>query len=442
MKLYVYLPVAVHPEPRKALLISYGVGSTAKALTDTESFEVIDAVDISRDILEMSSVVFPDSGDNPLNDPRVRVHIEDGRYFLKTTDQSYDLITGEPPPPNIAHVVNLYTREYFQLMRDRLNDGGFVTYWLPLHSLGDGSARAVIRAFLETFPDASLWHGRYEDLMLVGSRNATGPVSTDRFRQQWEEPHLASELKTLGLEEPEQLGALFIGDADYLRRLTRDDPPLVDDYPKRILPDAAPGTGSGALYDAFTDVAAARGRFAESDLIQRFWPGALLEETLPYFEFQGIINGLIGPPTHPLDKGLADLQHLLTGSTLTAPTLWYMGSSGDVLAVLEALGPDESDDPVGQYHIAAGLLSQRRFEEALEPLQNAEGNPALFAASRMLRIYLLCRLNRLEDARGLARETHPILQQDSRVDGWWDFLSDTYGIDPRVAEELEEALRG
>ncbi|HEX9710108.1 MAG TPA: fused MFS/spermidine synthase, partial [Candidatus Thermoplasmatota archaeon] len=139
MKLYVYLPVAIHPEPRRALLVSYGVGSTAKALTETRSLEEIDVVDISKDVLGTSSVVFPDPDENPLHDARVTVHVEDGRYFMRTTEKTFDLITGEPPPPQIANVVNLYTREYFALMRDRLREGGFVTYWLPLHSLSDRS---------------------------------------------------------------------------------------------------------------------------------------------------------------------------------------------------------------------------------------------------------------------------------------------------------------
>jgi predicted membrane-bound spermidine synthase len=431
MKLYVYLPVAVHREPRKALLISYGVGSTAKALSDTRWFETIDVVDTSRDILEMSSVVFPDPAMTPLNDPRVTVHIEDGRYFLKTTDQAYDLITGEPPPPPIANVVNLYTREYFQLMYDRLNEGGFVTYWLPLHSLDDESAKTVIKAFLEIFPDASLWHGRYEDLMLVGTRNAGSPVSVDWFRQQWQEPYIAEEMKAIGFERPEQLGALFIGDAAFLRNLTRGHPPLVDNFPKRILSDSPLGTGSSNLYRSLTDTDAARARFAESDLIQRLWPQPLIDETLPYFEFQRIINGLIGLSGHPLDKGIADLHLVLTRSTLTAPTMWYLGSSPDALAVLDSLKPDEREDPVRQYHIAVGLVSERRFEEALEPMHTAEGNPNLFSTARMMRIYLLCLLNRVDEARWLARDTYPILQQDSRVESWWDLLGNHYGVDPR-----------
>ena len=111
--------------------------------------------------------------------------------------------------------------------------------------------------------------------------------------------------------------------------------------------------------------------------------------------------------------------------------MWYMDSSSDAQRALETLNPEERDVPAGQYHIAAGLVSERRFEQALEPLHKAEGNFGLFPAARMFRIYVLCLLQRMDEARWLARDTYPILQQDSRVEGWWDFLADTYGIDPR-----------
>jgi len=431
MKLYVYLPVAVHPNLRRALLISYGVGSTAKALTETSSFQEIEVVDISRDVLEMNSIVFPDPKENPLNDPRVRVHIEDGRYFLQTTDQAFDLITGEPPPPQVATVVNLYTREYFQRMYDRLNEGGFVTYWLPLHSLSDGSAKAIIKAFQEVFPDASLWHGRREDLMLVGTRNAQGPVSADWFERQWREPRIAEEMKALGLERPEQLGALFIGDAQYLRELTRDAPPLVDNFPKRILSDSPLGQGSSKLFLTLLDTKKARERFIASPLIERLWPEPLIERTVPYFEHQRLVNNLLDLSGPPLAKSTRDLHVLLTQTTLTAPILWYMGTTSDVQRTMETLSQEEQALPIWQYQLGARLFSERRFEEALDPLRKAEKRPALFATARLFRIYALCLLRRLEEAGRLATETHDALGRDSRFDPWWDFLAATYRVDAR-----------
>ncbi len=431
MKLYVYLPVALHPDPRRALLISYGVGSTAKALTETAALESIDVVDISRDVLEMNAIVFPDPAENPLNDPRIRVHIEDGRYFLQTTDRTFDLITGEPPPPQIATVVNLYTREYFQLLYDRLHDGGFVTYWLPLHSLSDGSAKGIIRAFCDVFPDASLWHGWREDVMLVGTRHAPGGVSTGWFERQWRTPRVAAEMKALGVETPEQLGALFIGDIHYLREMSADALPLVDNFPKRILTDSALGQGSSDLFRTFTETEGARRRFVESPLITRLWPAPLIERTVPYFEVQRIVNDLITLSGHPLDKSVEDLHFLLTRTTLTAPVLWHLGTTSDVQRGLGTLSPDELALPTWQYHLGAGFFSERRYEDALEPLRRGEARPDLYISARLFRIYALCLLQRPEQARRLAREAYPIVASESRLQAWWDFLARTCRVDPR-----------
>ncbi len=432
MKLYVYLPVAIHPNPTDALLISYGVGSTAKAMTDSETFERIDVVDISKDILEMNSVVFPDTSENPLYDPRVNVHIEDGRYFLQTTEETYDLITGEPPPPEIAEVVNLYTREYFQLMYERLEQGGIVTYWLPLHGLSDRSAKSIIRAFADVFTDASLWHGWREDVMLVGTRGAEQyPVSVEWFERQWRQPLIANEMKSVGLEEPEQVGALFIGDYDFLERLTEGIPPLVDNYPKRILADSVLGQGGSVLYASLKDTEAARQRFSTSELIRDLWPDPLIERTVPYFEYHGIIEDLIDLVGHPLTKDLDDLHTIMTETSLTAPALWFLGSVSDVQAGLDHLTPEERALPVWQYHIGAGLLSERNYLEAAATLRRAEENQDLFAAARLFRVYALCLAGQREAAAELLQDAYPNLSQDPHLERWWVFLYDTFGIDPR-----------
>ncbi len=427
MKLYVYLPAAVHPRLKSALLISYGVGSTAKALTETSTLESLDVVDISRDVLEMNSVVFPDSADSPLRDPRVRVHIEDGRYFLQTTDRHFDLITGEPPPPQIATVVNLYTREYFQLAHQRLNEGGFVTYWLPLHSLGDGSARAIIKAFLQVFPDASLWHGRLEDVMLVGSRQATGPVSLDWFERQWKDPRIAGEMKALGFEQPEQLGALFIGDADYLRELTRDTPPLTDDFPKRILSDTPVGVTINPLFTKLQDSRSAQDRFTASPLIRRLWPEPMIGRTGPYFELERIANNLL-VTTAPVYRDPADLHRVITGTTLTAPVLWFMGTTSDVQRAIGTLSPEQRSQPIWQYQLAAGYLSERKFGEALEPFRQAEQRPALFATARLFRIYALCQLRRTQEALPLMAELRSQQGTQPWFERWRAFLGQSCGI--------------
>ena len=430
MKLFVYLPVAVHPDPRSALLISYGVGSTARAFTDTGSLQSIDIVDISRGILEASRVVYPDPKENPLFDPRVRVHVEDGRYFLQTTDRTFDLITAEPPPPGQAGVVNLYTREYFQLIYDRLAAGGIATYWLPLHDLSEVSAKSILRGFGEVFEDCSLWNGSGLDLMMVGTRNAPGPVSGAHFRAQWQDPVVGPELRELGLERPEQLGALFIGGAEFLRKLTSDTPPLVDDYPKRVrAPSSYPG-GPNPVYRRWRNVNAAAERFRKSPLIARLWPQPMREATLEYFRHQGLINQSVYVPVVDLDRQIEGLHAVLSETDLRTPVLWALKSDADIQRVMDRLGPADRLRPELQFHLGAHLLAERRYAEAVEPLRRAEAHRQLRRDAFRLRVYALCQARRQIEAEQLARRRYDLAGSPHPLPTFWTWMTETFGLDP------------
>jgi predicted membrane-bound spermidine synthase len=372
MKLYVYCPVALRPDPRTALLISYGLGNTAKALTDTPSLERIDVVDISREILELSRIVFPEPGADPLSDPRVHVYVEDGRYFLETTRERYDLITGEPPPPKNAGTVNLYTREFFQLVYDRLAPGGVHTYWLPVHNLLESDTRSIIRAYCDVFADCSLWMGHGLDWMLVGSREAAGPPSEEAFARQWEDPVVASELRALGLELPEQLGALFLADARSLAPIMGDASPLVDDFPKRLANRLVETTSPS--YFRWMDAGPARDRFRDSEFVRRAWPDGLRRRTLPYFELQDLLNrislGLSGPGAG-VDEHLKRLHALQTGTPLRTLVLWELGSDHDRLRNARRAAARGARDGEVLRTLGLGALADREFDEAARHFRSA-----------------------------------------------------------------------
>lgn len=264
MRLFAYAPLALRPSSERALLISYGIGVTAKALTESESLQLIDVVDISRNIVDLSRQVRIFAEPHPLTDTRVRVHIEDGRFFLQTTDERYDLITAEPPPPKNAGIVNLYTREYFQLLHDRLAPQGIATYWLPVYQLDEREAKSVTRAFCLAFSDCSLWTGAGLEWMLMGTRGLEGPVPLVRA---WRE--LGTGLATIGVERPEQLGTLFLADAAFLETWTENAPPLEDDHPHRIRAGLRYRSEDGGpdpeVYRRLMRAEATRERFRRSD---------------------------------------------------------------------------------------------------------------------------------------------------------------------------------
>jgi hypothetical protein len=416
------------------------VGNTAKALTDTKGIETIDVVDISPDILEMNDNVYSRETEQPLQDPRVRVHVEDGRFFLQTTDRRFDLITGEPPPPGVKGVVNLYSREYFRYLRDRLAEGGIVTYWFPLHSLSEVSAKSVLRAFCDVFQDCSLWNGAGTDLMLVGTRYARGPASEEQFVRQWNDPVVAPEMRALGFEKPEQLGALFVGDAEYLRNLTRDSRPVTDNFPKRILSPIRSVGEKDLIFRSLTDVNASRERFRQSDRIRTLWPERILQASLPYFEVQGILNEFLYGEEMNSDKAIGKVHYLLTRTSLRAPSLWLLGSSPDVQRVVEEMDETQRSRPEVQFHLGIRQLSERNYSAAAKLLGRAEESPGLRQDAFRYRVYAMCMAGERDQAqRRLAsifqQEGEPLQKMDVtqpdrfQLPPFWVWMKKRFGVD-------------
>ena len=337
MKLYVYLPVALNPDIKDALLISYGVGSTAKALTDSGELERIDIVDISEDILEMSSIVYP-GDDNPLLDDRVTVHIEDGRFFLNTTTNHYDLITSEPPPPKLAGVVNLYSEEYFRLIRERLNPGGYASYWLPVQQLEPTDMLAITRAFCGAFDDCSLWSGGGLEWMLLGSNEAGMQSDAIRMAEQWRDPVVNAELVALGFESAAQLGSLFMADADLLAELTADVAPVTDNHPSRISSRLVNDISYNEFYDMLMDESQRVERFRRSKLINTLWPEELRRESERYFPYERLIRHHLTGNNYrqPTDTYAWEaVDELLTNTSLTTLPLWLLGSDHATQRIIE-----------------------------------------------------------------------------------------------------------
>ena len=423
MNVFVYLPVALHPSPKRALLISYGLGSTAKALTDTASIESLDVVDISRDILEMGRIVFPAPGEYPLDDPRVKVHVEDGRFFLLTTDRRYDLITAEPPPPKNAGVGNLYSREYFQLVHDRLAEGGFASYWLPVYQLEPAESEAVIRAFCDAFDDCSLWTGYGLEWILLGSRGATQPPGLEGFTRQWSDPAVGPTLRALALERPEQLGALFLADASELRRITGKTPPLDDDHPHRIAPREPAFIHRS--YVEFMETRRAREGFAASPFIRRMWPSELKDPTLVAFRWQAWLNRFAVQSFGWPKPTLRELAECLTGSPLRTLPLWILESSVAEQGIAERAARRGVDDPRLHELFGARALVDRDYAAAAERFGRARPDRADAERIAELRALAYCLVHDTRNASAAvesARALHPKEADD------WRWLSGYCGV--------------
>jgi predicted membrane-bound spermidine synthase len=434
MRLFAYWPMLLHERPlRSALVLCYGVGVTAGAVADIDALSSIDVVEISRDIIAMSDLIYPPNR-HPLHDRRMELHIEDARQFLQLTAKRYDLITGEPPPPLAPGAVNLYTRDYFSLVHDRLAEGGIATYWLPIAGDGAYEVAPIIRAFCDVFDDCSLWNGTLFDWMLVGTRHASGPVPEGSFAAKWRDPVLAARLREVGFEMPAQIGAAFLGDARYLHQLTADTPPLSDGHPQRLLPPMArrllldaphgPDPQFMRVFREVIDPGRARAAFKASDFIRRLWAPALAEQTLPFFDAQRIINRVMWEGANPL-RYIEELDGMLTNGPLERLPLWSMGSNDALQRAADA--GDASLDVSGMIEYQHGLhaLAARQYSTASANLAAADGRGLGAPTLRPLLAYALCRAGELDAAKRLARSAS-IRNADERH--FWSWLASTFHL--------------
>ena len=204
-----HVPILMHPAPRSALVIGMGAGTTLGGITAHEDLEAIALAEIEPAILG-AEPHFAEANGRPLSDPRLRVYLEDGRNFLKTTSRRFDVITADPIHPWTRGSGYLYTEEYYRLAASRLETGGVMCQWLPVADLTPEDFKSVVATFAKVYPHTMLWHST--SAVLIGSNE---PLETTIE---------ALEARLSQTRVQAQLGRLGLGDAyAFLGELQLDD---------------------------------------------------------------------------------------------------------------------------------------------------------------------------------------------------------------------------
>src|SRR5258706_2232969 len=144
--------------PRHVLVIGFGSGMTASALTRYPELERLDCVEIEPAVMGAAGLL-TQLNRNVLQNSRVHITIDDARNFLFTTRERYDLIVSEPSNPWIAGIATLFTREFYRAAQAHLARGGVFVQWVQAYSLFPEDLRMVLSTFLSQFQAATLWHG-------------------------------------------------------------------------------------------------------------------------------------------------------------------------------------------------------------------------------------------------------------------------------------------
>ncbi|MBM3769726.1 MAG: methyltransferase [Acidimicrobiia bacterium] len=175
-----HLTTIVPKEARSVLVIGCGAGVTAGAVSVSPKVERVTIAEIEPLVPAVVSRHFAAVNHDVLRNPKVRVHIDDARHFLATTDEQFDAITSDPLDPWVKGAAALYTKEFFELAKSRLKPGGVMTLFVQLYESSPEAVKSEIATFFEAFPHGLIFgntfDGRAEDTVLVG---ATEPLSVD-----------------------------------------------------------------------------------------------------------------------------------------------------------------------------------------------------------------------------------------------------------------------
>ncbi|MCH8804483.1 MAG: fused MFS/spermidine synthase [Planctomycetes bacterium] len=226
--LLAHLPALLSPGERSACVIGLGSGITLGSLARHASFERIDCIEISGEVVKAAAYFAPFNYDVlERNDPRVHLYRGDGRNHLLLSDHKYDLITSEPSNPWIAGVSNLFTREFFELCQARLTDEGRLCVWLHAYRISYDDFRMVVRTLHEVFDDVSVWETDADYLMLASRSSSPLPLESivDRMRQ----PGVKHDLFRIGQAQAGELLGRYVTSGGALREWAASAPVHTDD---------------------------------------------------------------------------------------------------------------------------------------------------------------------------------------------------------------------
>ena len=182
------VPLLHLPSRRHALLIGLGSGVSARVTRDS-GFASVDVVELSADVALLAARHFGGINGEVLADPRVQLHVGDGRNFLALTKAQFDFIGLEVSSIWFAGAASLYNREFYELAQRRLSDHGVLQQWVQLHRLTPRDLATIMLTARSVFPEVYLYEvGRQGVLIACASdcpplaRNLALPPGTQTAR--------------------------------------------------------------------------------------------------------------------------------------------------------------------------------------------------------------------------------------------------------------------
>ena len=199
---FALVPMLFAPKHDDALVIGLGTGRTAR-IVEAMGFGSVDVAEIAPGIVDGATRFFPHINGSVLGKPNVKLILEDGRNSLLLHPKKYDLITIEISSVWFAGATNLFSREFYALVRSRLKPGGVFQQWLQLHHIGESEIETVLVSLKSELSEVSFWVVGGQGLLVASDRpQAVQPaffdgLSRNAERIGWKRDDLATKVREL-----------------------------------------------------------------------------------------------------------------------------------------------------------------------------------------------------------------------------------------------------
>ena len=202
---------------RSVVVIGCGAGVTAGAVSIDPRVERVTIAEIEPLVPEVVSTHFAEHNFNVVKNPKVQIRIDDARHFILTSKEKFDAITSDPLDPWVKGAATLYTKEFFEAVRDHLNPGGVVTLFVQLYESNPAAVKSEVATFLEVFPNGAIWgnthQGRGYDMVLLGQVEPL-KIDVDEIQARLNRPEyapVAQSLRQIGINSAVELFATYAG---------------------------------------------------------------------------------------------------------------------------------------------------------------------------------------------------------------------------------------
>jgi spermidine synthase len=196
-----HLPGMLHPNPKSVLGIGFGAGVSAGTFTRYPGIQKITICEIEPRIPPISTRYFAKENYEVFRNPRTHIVYDDARHYLLTTTEKFDIIASDPLDVFVKGTAALYSKEYFESVKQHLNPGGMFTLYVPLYESDLRTVKSELATFFEAFPYATVWantrDGQGYDMVFMGQAEPL-KIDLDQIEQRLKGPGYAPVAGSLG----------------------------------------------------------------------------------------------------------------------------------------------------------------------------------------------------------------------------------------------------